>query len=117
MGKRAGRGQSVAEYAFGAAVIFLAFFAMVTFTRRGLQGRYKDVAEAVSTAVPSVSVKPYEPAAVKSTLTSTSNSDANERTDPGGAKYRSFHQTNQNDLEKTDPWTTSEGSSSVPARK
>lgn len=51
--------QSVAEYSICVAVVIAALFAMVTYTKRGLSGRYKDVVD--STLKAANNTTEYEP--------------------------------------------------------
>jgi len=81
---RAKKAQSVSEYTIGIAVVLLAILAMNVYVKRGLQGRYIDVAEFATGVVTNSAMTQYEPYYRNENFNNQSNTTILERIQPHG---------------------------------
>jgi hypothetical protein len=83
--------QSAVEYSICVAVVIAALMAMVTYTKRGLSGRYKDVVDSAVKAANNTSE--YEPYYQKSKFEVKANRTVNQDVKENGAQLNRFNDT------------------------
>jgi uncharacterized protein (UPF0333 family) len=83
--------QSVIEYSIGVAVVVAALIAMVTYTKRGLNGRFKDVVDSAAKAANNTTQ--YEPYYQQSDLEIKANKNISQDIKENGARLTGFNDT------------------------
>jgi hypothetical protein len=87
------RGQSLAEYSIGVAVVVAALVAMSLYAKRSLQGRWADAIGARPAANMALNQTQYEPYYADSTITTSANTAGVENTTLGANITRTLNET------------------------
>ena len=99
--KKTRSGQSMAEYAIVLTVVITAIVAMQIYVKRGLQGKVRDVTDAVGFGLTKAQgitkvTNQYEPYYAQSNYNTSQNQSVNEQYQAGGAVARNSQQEQSN---------------------
>jgi uncharacterized protein (UPF0333 family) len=85
---RSRKAQGVLEYAICLSAVLLAVIAMLTYVKRGVSGRYRNVVDAAATSAKAVQ---YEPYYYSSSLAVRSSSNTNQIIRNRGERFNTFN--------------------------